>query len=45
MSSSSSSSCCWMPDSEDEGEGDGEGLEGEDVRVALRGHCLETYLT
>ena len=38
-------SCCWTPDSEDEGEGDGEGLEGEDMRVALRGHCLETYLT
>ena len=29
----------------DEGEGDGEGLKGEDVRVALCGHCLDTYLT
>ena len=34
-----------MPNTEDEGEGDGKGLEGEDMRVALHGHCLETYLT
>ena len=34
-----------MPDSEDEGDGDGKGLEGKDMRVALCGHCLETYLT
>ena len=26
---------------DDKGEGNGEGLEGKDVRVALRGHCLE----